>query len=412
MVNFQRHVLSNGLTVLVHEDPTTPIATVNTLYKVGARDERVEKTGFAHLFEHFMFEGSVNVPEFDTELQIAGGENNAFTSSDITNYYDNLPAKNLETAFWLESDRMLSLDFNEESLNTQKRVVMEEFKEHYINMPYGDWWHKMNALAYTTHPYQWPVIGKELSHVEAVTMDEFREFFFKYYRPNNAILVVAGGVKSEAVFKLAEKWYGNIERGVNIERNLPKEPVQPAKRELSMQADVPVPALYKAWKMCARGHADYYATDLLRELLSGGESSRMYVELVKEQKVFSSISMYLTDTLDEGLLFVEGKVNNGHSLQQAEAALQHTVQKLADEKISEQELGKMKNKIEAYITFGETNVSHRAMNLAYFEMMGDAAALNQEQQRYGDVTADQLQSLAANIFREENSNVIYYSPRQ
>ena len=408
MIKFEEFVLKNGLKVIVHEDPSTTMAAVNILYKVGSRDEDVKQTGFAHLFEHFMFEGSVNIPEFDTPLQNAGGENNAFTSNDITNYYDILPANNLETAFWLESDRMLSLAFDEESLSTQKNVVMEEFKEHYINQPYGDVWHKMCALAYKVHPYQWPVIGLTLQHVEQVQMQSAKDFFFKYYRPNNAVLVVAGGVKTETVKKLAEKWFGEIPAGEKIVRNLPKEPVQNEERILEVKADVPVNAIYKAYKMCDRKSEDFYASDLLRDILSNGDSSRLYQQLVKEKKLFSSISAYSTETIDDGLLMVEGRLSKDVSMDEADSAIEEVLNEMVNNKVSEEELVKVKNKIEAYTVFGEVNVLNRAMSLAYFEMLGNANNVNGEVEKYRAVTSEKLQEAAAKIFRKENSNTIKY----
>lgn len=410
MIKFDEFVLNNGLKVIVHEDPSTTMAAVNILYKVGSRDEDIAQTGFAHLFEHFMFEGSKNIPEFDTPLQNAGGENNAFTSNDITNYYDILPANNLETAFWLESDRMLSLAFDEESLNTQKNVVMEEFKEHYINQPYGDVWHKMCALAYKVHPYQWPVIGLNLQHIEQVKMQSAKDFFFKYYRPNNAVMVVAGHVKTAQVEKLAQKWFGEIPAGEKLIRNLPKEPVQTEGRLLEVHADVPVHAIYKAYKMCNRLSQDFYASDLLRDVLSTGDSSRLYQQLVKEKKIFSSISAYSTETIDEGLLMVEGRLAEGVAMDNAEKAIEEVLDEIVQKKVSEEEMKKVKNKIEAYVTFGEVNVLNRAMNLAYFDMLGNAAGVNNEIEKYAAVTPETMQQAAANIFRKENCNTIkYYS---
>lgn len=408
MIKFEEVVLPNGLKVIVHEDASTTMAAVNILYKVGSRDEDARQTGFAHLFEHFMFEGSVNIPEFDTPLQNAGGENNAFTSNDITNYYDILPANNLETAFWLESDRMMSLAFDEESLNTQKNVVMEEFKEHYINQPYGDVWHKMCALAYKVHPYQWPVIGLTLDHIEQVKMQSAKDFFFKYYRPNNAVLVVGGNVKTGEVVKLAEKWFGNIPAGEKIIRNIPAEPVQNEKRVLEVKADVPVNALYKAYKMCSRTHNNFHASDLLRDILSNGDSSRLYQQLVKDKKLFSSISAYTTETIDDGLMMIEGRLSDGVSMDTAESAINEVVKEMVDKRVDEQELNKVKNKIEAYVTFGEVNVLNRVMNLAYFDMLGQLADVNKEVEKYSAVTAAKLQEAAADIFREDRSNTIRY----
>jgi zinc protease len=408
MIKFDEFKLKNGLKVIVHEDATTTMAAVNILYKVGSRDEDVKQTGFAHLFEHFMFEGSVNIPEFDTPLQNAGGENNAFTSSDITNYYDILPANNLETAFWLESDRMLSLAFSEESLATQKNVVMEEFKEHYINQPYGDVWHKMCALAYKVHPYQWPVIGLTLEHIEKVKLQMAKDFFFKYYRPNNAVLVVAGNVKLDEVKKLTEKWFGEIPAGEEIIRNLPKEPAQNEERVLEIKADVPVNALYKAYKMCARNHPDFYASDLLRDVLSTGDSSRLYQQLVKEKKIFSVVSAYSTETIDDGLLMIEGKLSENVSMEAAEKALDEVLNEMIQQKVSDDELAKVKNKIEAYTVFSEVNILNRAMSLAYYEMLGDANDVNKQIEKFAAVTAADLQNAAAKIFRKENSNTIRY----
>ncbi len=408
MISFNQFTLKNGLKVIVHEDATTAMAAVNILYKVGSRDEDSEQTGFAHLFEHFMFEGSANIPEFDTPLQNASGENNAFTSNDITNYYDILPANNIETAFWLESDRMLSLAFEDESLNTQKNVVMEEFKEHYINQPYGDVWHKMSALAYKVHPYQWPVIGKELSHVEKVQMQSAKDFFFKYYRPNNAVLVVAGNVKTDDIKVLAEKWFGEIPSGEAFTRNLPQEPEQTEARLLEVKAEVPVDSIYIAYKMCERNHPDYYAIDLLRDILSTGDSSRLYHQLVKERKLFSSVSAYTTETIDNGLLMVEAKLNKGVTMQEAQAAIEEVLQQVIDAQVSEEELVKVKNKMESYLAFGETNILNRAMNLAYFEMLGDANGVNQEIAKYNAVSAEQMQRVAKQVFQKKNSNTIYY----
>ncbi|MCW5908043.1 MAG: insulinase family protein [Chitinophagales bacterium] len=408
MIHFEEFVLSNGLKVIVHPDFSTSMAAVNMLYKVGSRDEDPSQTGFAHLFEHFMFEGSVNIPHFDGPLQRAGGENNAFTSNDITNYYDILPSNNLETAFWLESDRMLSLAFEEESLETQKSVVMEEFKEHYINQPYGDVWHKMSALAYKVHPYHWPVIGLTLEHIEKVKMRSAKDFFFKYYRPNNAVLVVAGNVQTTEVRQLAEKWFGEIPAGERWERNIPQEPEQTERRLLEVHADVPVNAIYMAYKMCARTHPDYYATDLLRDILSTGDSSRLYNALVKEKKLFSSIAAYTTETVDNGLLMVEGKLNKDVTMQAAEKAVEEVLAEIASHGVEQRELEKVQNKIESYIAFGETNVLNRAMNLAYHEMLGNASDVNLEIKKYKSVTTQAIRETASRVFRKENANVIYY----
>jgi predicted Zn-dependent peptidase len=407
MIHFDEVVLPNGLRILVHEDHSTPLAAVNILYKVGARDEDSHRTGFAHLFEHFMFEGSVNIPDFDTELQMAGGDNNAFTSNDITNYYDILPATNLETAFWLESDRMLSLDFAEESLETQKKVVCEEFKEHYINQPYGDVWHKLSALAYQVHPYRWPTIGLELSHVENANMEDVKAFFYKYYRPRNAVMVVAGDVTTKNVEKLALKWFGDIPGGEQIAHDLPKEPEQTEPRLLEIHADVPLNAIYKAYKMCDRLNPDYQAADFIRDMLSTGDSSRLYHELVKEQKLFSSVAAYLSETIDEGMFIVEGKLNPDVTMEQADAAIIACITALADN-VSEDELQKVKNKTEAFLIFSDTNILNRAMNLAYFDMLGNAADVNKELDKYMAVTIPDIKRVAKEIFNHNRCSTVRY----
>jgi predicted Zn-dependent peptidase len=322
VVQFERFTLSNGLRVIVHQDTSTPLAVLNVMYDVGSKDEDPGRTGFAHLFEHLMFGGSANIPEYDEPLQMAGGENNAYTTNDLTNYYIQLPAENLETAFWLESDRMLSLAFSEKSLDVQRKVVCEEFKEHYLNKPYGDVWHKLRELAYQVHPYRWMTIGKELSHIENARLEDVKSFFFKHYRPVNAILSVAGNVTAEQVRGLAEKWFGPIEAGDKYIRQLPVEPVQSSQRKLEVYADVPLDALYKCWHMSARLDPGYYAADLITEILGGGQSSRLYQVLVKEKKLFSNIDCSHHGTVDKGLVSIEGKLVKGVKMEEAERALE------------------------------------------------------------------------------------------
>jgi zinc protease len=412
MIPYQQHTLANGLRILVHEDPSSPMAAVNILYDVGARDENPQRTGFAHLFEHLMFGGTAAVPEFDTVLQQAGGNNNAYTTNDLTNYYDVLPAANLETAFWLEADRMNLLDFSERSLDVQRKVVCEEFKEHYINQPYGDVWHKLRALTYTVHPYRWPTIGLELAHVEQATLEDVQAFFFRYYRPNNAILAVSGGVQAAEVFALAEKWFGPIEAGLSNLRNLPVEPEQTAARHLAVEADVPVDVLYRAWPMCGRNHADYHATDLLSDLLSAGESGRLHRRLVMENELFAELEAYVTGSLDQGLFVVEGKYAEGVDRAEAESALEAELERMRSELVSETELEKARNQSEAHEAFGNISVLGKAMKLAYFEWLGDAAMVNQEVEKYRRVTAQDIRRVAAEILRPERCNTLHYLARQ
>ena len=408
MIQFERFVLDNGLRVLVHEDPSTPMAVVNVLYDVGARDEHPDKTGFAHLFEHLMFGGSINIPDYDEPLQRAGGENNAYTTNDLTNYYCQVPAQNLETAFWLESDRMLSLAFSEKSLDVQRKVVCEEFKEHYINKPYGDIWHKMRELAYKVHPYRWMTIGKELSHVEKAHIDDVKAFFFKHYRPVNAILVVAGNVQLEQVKQLAAKWFGPIPMGDKYVRNLPQEPVQTAARRQVVEADVPVDAFLATWHMDARLDKGYYIADLITEVLGGGASSRLYQQLVKEQRLFASIDCYHFGTVEKGLVAVDGKLAEGVAIEQAEAAVQAVLQQVQEEVINDHELAKVKNKTESVIAFEDMNVMSRANSLAFYELLGDAQLMNDELQRYQEITAADIRAYSQQLFAPTNSNVLHY----
>lgn len=408
MIHFERFVLANGLRVIVHQDTSTPMAVMNIMYDVGARDEDPNRTGFAHLFEHLMFGGSVNIPNYDEPLQMAGGENNAYTTNDLTNYYIQLPAENLETAFWLESDRMLSLAFGEKSLDVQRKVVCEEFKEHYLTKPYGDVWHKMRELAYTTHPYKWMTIGKELSHIENAQLEDVKKFFFKHYRPVNAVLVVAGNVTTEKVKELAEKWFGDIPSGEKYVRSLPPEPEQTVERRSEIKAKVPLDALYKCWHMGSRLDNSYHATDLLTDILSGGGSSRLYQSLVKEKKLFSNIECHHFGSTDAGLVVIEGKLVKGVKIEDAENAVEEELEKMKAALVGENELQKVKNKTESMITFEDMSVMSRANSLAYYEILGDAAWMNDELDKYAAVTTQDILEQSRKIFRKENCNTIYY----
>jgi predicted Zn-dependent peptidase len=408
MIQFERFTLPNGLRVIVQQDLSTPMAVLTIMYDVGARDEEPSMTGFAHLFEHLMFGGSVNIPSYDEPLQMAGGENNAYTTNDLTNYYIQLPAQNLETAFWLESDRMLSLAFSEKSLDTQRKVVCEEFKEHYIAKPYGDAWHKMRELAYQTHPYRWMTIGKELSHIENARLQDVKDFFFKHYRPVNAVLVVAGNVTVDAVRALAEKWFGDIPAGEKYVRNLPQELPQSAARKLELRAAVPLDALYKTWHMPARLDKDYYTVDLLTDILGGGGSSRLYQSLVKEKKLFSNIECYHFGSTENGLVAIEGKLVKGVDIRVAEQAVDEVIDTLRHQLLPEAELQKVKNKTESTIAFEDMALMSRANSLAYYEVLGDAAWMNDELGKYAAVTAEDIRRETNTVFREANSNTIHY----
>lgn len=408
MIPFSQFTLDNGLQVIVHEDHSVQIAVMNILYDVGSRDEQPHKTGFAHLFEHLMFGGSKNIPSYDEPLQLVGGENNAFTNTDITNYYLTVPASNLETGFWLESDRMLSLSFDPKVLEVQRKVVIEEFKQRYLNQPYGDVWLKLRPLAYTSHPYRWATIGKEISHIENATLNDVKDFFFTHYLPNNAVLVVAGNVTLDQVKQLSEKWFGPIPAGKKTERKLPIEPRQKGKRILNVEAKVPANALYKTYHMPGRFHKDYYATDLLSDVLSRGQSSRLYHTLVHEKEIFTSISSFVMGTIDPGMLVVNGRVKEGVDLLDAEKEVDDIIQAVVARGVEENELQKVKNQSEASLEFGEVEVINRAMNLAFAALSGDANLVNEEIEKIEKVTTQDIHRMANEILKEENSSVMYY----
>ena len=412
MVDYKKFVLENGLRVLVHEDHNTPMACVNVLYDVGARDEDPEKTGFAHLFEHLMFGGSVNIPNYDAALQQVGGENNAFTSNDITNYYITLPAVNLETALWLESDRMLSLAFSEQSLEVQRNVVIEEFKQRYLNRPYGDVWLRLRPLAYKEHPYRWATIGKELSHIEQATMEDVKAFFKKHYHPANAVLVVAGDVHFEEVKELVEKWFGPIPSQTEYTRALPQEPRQNEERREEIEAEVPVNSIYMAFHGPDRFSSDYHTMDLLSDVLSRGSSSRLFRRLVKEQLLFSEVNAYILGSIDSNLFVVEGKPLEHIPMEDAEAALWQQLTTLCEEGVTEKELEKVKNKVESTMVFAELSILDKAMNLAYFELLGDADDYNREVENYLNVMPEDIQRIAREIFRKDNTSTLIYRTKQ
>jgi zinc protease len=411
MIDFREFTLENGLKVIVHEDPTVQIAVLNILYDVGSRDEHEDKTGFAHLFEHLMFGGSVNIPNYDEPLQKVGGENNAFTNTDITNYYLTVPSDNLETGFWLESDRMLSLSFDPQVLEVQRKVVIEEFKQRYLNQPYGDVWLKLRPLTYKVHPYKWATIGKEISHIENATMDDVRSFFNAHYNPANAILVVAGNVTFDQVRELSEKWFGTIPSPPARKRQLPQEPHQNEKRVLEITADVPASALYMAYHMPGRFHQDYYAVDLLSDILSRGHSSVLYQKLVKEKEIFTSVSSFVMGTIDPGLLVISGRVKDGIQLKDAENHVKEILDDIVANGVPDEELDKVKNQAYSTLEFGEIEVMNRAMNLAFARLSGDASLVNEEGQKIQQVSRQDIQRVAATVMRDENSNILYYQSR-
>lgn len=409
MITYEQFALENGLKVLVHEDFSTPMAAVNILYNVGSRDEDEQRTGFAHLFEHLMFGGSQHIPVYDEPVQSVGGENNAFTSPDITNYYLTLPADNVETAFWLESDRMLSLSFDPNVLEVQRKVVIEEFKQRYLNQPYGDLWLKLRPLVYTKHPYRWATIGKDIEHIERATLDDVKDFFFKYYRPNNAVLVVAGAVTLAQVRELADKWFAPIPAGEPYVRNVPQEPQQTVARKLEVSAAVPLNSIVKTYHIPARYDTDYYEADLISDILGRGKSSRLYQALLKNIPLFNSVTASVIPSLDPGLLIIKGNLNPGVTMQAADEAIENLVQDFVENGTTAEELEKVKNQAEASLAFSQVELLNRAMNLAYAANAGDAAWANEDEEKIRAVQPDDIQRVARQVLRPENCSTLYYN---
>lgn len=408
MIHYQHFILNNGLKVYLHQDKSTPIIAVNILYNVGSKDEEAHKTGFAHLFEHLMFGGSKNISDYDIALQRVGGENNAFTSPDITNFYITLPKSNIETAFWLESDRMLSLNFDAEVLEVQRKVVIEEFKQRYLNQPYGDLWLKIRPLAYQSHPYQWATIGKDISHIEQATMDDVKSFFYKYYLPNNATLVVAGDIDLLTLEKLAVKWFGNIPAGKDYVRNLTAEPAQKEARFLEVSANVPTDMIYKVYHMPSRRDDQYYIYDLLSDILGRSKSSRLYSKLLKEKNIFNSISAYLLGSVEPGLLVIGGKLNKGINPEEADQEIQGVIQDLITKGVDEKELEKVKNQAESSLLFSEIELLSRAMNIAYYDNLGDADLVNKQSAYIQKVNEAEIIEVAKEKLVQQNSSTLYY----
>ena len=408
MITYEHFILDNGLKVYVHQDCSTPFAAVNIVYNVGSRDEEEHKTGFAHLFEHLMFGGSKNIPSYDTPLQKVGGENNAFTSPDITNYYITLPSVNLETAFWLESDRMMSLSFDQKVLDVQQKVVIEEFKQRYLNQPYGDIWLKLRPLAYENHPYKWATIGKEISHIENAVMDDVRGFFYKHYLPNNANLVVAGNVTIEQVKQLCKKWFEPIPAGNVVKKNLPIERIQTSARFLEISAKVPLDAIYKVYHTQGRHDAGFNALDLASDMLGRSKSSRLYNQLVKENQIFNSVNAYVTASLDPGLMVIQGNLNQGVSIEEGDVAIQNVLDDFIKNPVSEEELTKVKNQAESTLVFSEVELLNRAMNLAFAANAGNVEYANQESANIQAVTTLDIANQSRKILMKENCSTMYY----
>lgn len=404
--------MANGLHVIHHFDDSTQLCVLNMLYNVGSKHENPDKTGFAHLFEHLMFGGSLNIEEFDTVLQDASGDSNAFTSNDITNYYLTLPAINIETGFWLESDRMLSLDFNQESLDIQRNVVIEEFKERYLNQPYGDVWLKILPMAYKIHPYNWPTIGKEISHIENATLDDVKTFFTNFYCPNNAVLVLAGNLDLEKCITMVNKWFASIPSQNFIKPNYNQEPKQTEARTETVYADVPLDMIVKAYHMPPRTNEDYFATDMLTDILGAGKSSRFYVDLVKNKNLFSELDAYISGDVEAGLLMIEGKLSKGVNMEIAENAILSILEEFKNSGVNETELTKIKNKSETNIRFNDMTVLNKAMKLAYAWVLGDVELVNTEADSYLKVSETDIKNIANKILVPTNCSTLYYLSNQ
>lgn len=407
-----KFVLKNGLRVVHQEETASPMVVINTLYDVGAKDEDPDHTGFAHLFEHLMFGGSINIPSYDEPIQNAGGEDNAWTCEDFTNYYVMIPASNVEVALWLESDRMLSLNFSQKSLDVQRNVVCEEFKQRNLNQPYGDVSHLVRSMVFKRHPYAWPTIGKELSHIENATLDEVKQFFFSHYAPNNAILSVVGNISFEETKRLVEKWYGNIPRRDVRLRQLPEEPKQTEPRRMEVERNVPASMIYKVYHVCGRLEKDYFVSDIISDVLSNGKSSRLYQKLVKERPLFTEVNAYISGDIETGMFYVVGLLAEGTSFEEAEAALEAELKLLCDELVPVSELDKWKNKYEATQVLENMTLLKRANNLAYYELLGDANLMYEEVENYRKVTPQDLQRYAREVFVPENCSTLIYKAKK
>lgn len=408
MIKYSRFCLDNGLRVLVHEDRSTPLVAMNILYDVGSRDEDPDSTGLAHLFEHLMFGGTPNIPEFDKHLQIAGGDNNALTNNDITCYYITLPAVNIETGFWLEADRMDRIDFSQRNLDIQKNVVVEEFNQRYLNQPYGDVMLHLKPLAYKEHPYRWPTIGIDPSHIRRTDLISIRNFFFSHYAPNNAILALAGNISPDRGCRLAAKWFGPIEKRKLKPRILSSEPVQTIPRKLTLERDVPASALYKAWHGCNRLDPDFYTLDLLMDLLAGGESGRLYTSLVRGKKMFSDINIYLTSDIDPGLIILHGKLMKRKDLKHAEEAVNEVIEKLKLRMPAVSEMEKVKNKYEAASAHGNSGILHKSLSLSYYELLGNPDLINEEVDLYRKTDRAMVTEAALKYFNQVNCSTLFY----
>lgn len=412
MIPYTKKILPNGLTVVVNRDRASKLAAVNILYKVGARNENPARTGFAHLFEHLMFRGTREVPNFDLPVQMASGDNNAFTNNDYTDFYITLPKDNIETALWLESDRMEGLEITPAKFEAEKKVVIEEFRQRYLNQPYGDQTMLLRALSYKVHPYRWATIGLTIDHIAGATLEEVEAFYRAHYRPSNAVLSISADIEEERMLELAEKWFAPLADHPADAVAIPQEPVQTEARREEVERDVPASTLTVAYHMGGRTDADFYTADLVSDLLSGGDSGRLYTRLVKERQLLSSVNAYVTGDVDPGLFVFTGQLLPGVTPETAEAAFREEIALLQTTPATVYEIEKVKNKFEANTLFGELNVMNKAMNLGFYEMLGDLELINREVDLYRAVTDEQIRSFSSRTFRPENSSTLIYNTKK
>ena len=411
MISYITHTLNNGLSVLLHEDADTPLVTINLLYKVGARNESPSRTGFAHLFEHLMFGGTKAVPDFDRVVNQLGGEANAFTNNDFTNYYLTVPATHLEEALQLEADRMRGPLFTQHALEVQRKVVTEEYNQRYINQPYGDMWLILRPLCYDVHPYRWCTIGADIRHVQEAPLEEVEAFFHRYYNPNNALMAIAGNIHAEKTLKLVERLFGSIanhsEIPVNLDDTL-QEPEPIEARRQTIYRNVPTAAITKAYLMSDRLNADFYCYDLISDVLSNGQSSRFYNDLVKRQGLFSEVNAYITGDVDKGLFVCNARLCEGINVEVAEAAIDDALQQMVEEAVPQHELQKVVNKYESTFAFSQYKAADRAQSLCYYHMLGHIEWVNSEPSNYYPIRPEDLQRVAAKCFQSHRSRTLVY----
>ena len=412
MINYHKHILDNGLTLLIEQDKSTSMSAINVLYKVGSKDENPTKTGFAHLFEHLMFGGSDHAPNFDEPLQRAGGDNNAFTNSDYTNFYDTVPVQNIETALWLEADRMAFLTLNQQSLDVQKKVVTEEFKEVCLNKPYGDAWHHMSDLCYKEHPYKWPTIGLDISHISQANLDDVAQFYSKYYHPSNAILSISSPLDHKRIIDLAQHWFGDIKSQIINKSNTHIEPLQTQIRHKTIIGQIPTPLIIMAFHMPGRTSQDYYACDLISDILANGKSARFYQNLIKDKQIFSDIDCYISGSFDTGLIIIEGRPMPQVAIDTAVDHVWEEINELKQSSIIERELQKLKNKVISSLCLSDLTVLNKSMSMAYFEYLDQIELMNKQEELYEAVSAYDIHKAANQYLNEDNLNMLYYLPSE